>query len=819
MSQVLDDATGPTNIQASTGTVTPPVAPGTTLIWDGGTVAVGAEATITYDVTVKPIDQLNDAILVNLITGTGPGSNCIDPVQGPECITQVPQPKLESTKTVIQPSTPTPGGTITYQITVRNIGEGAAINVPVVDDMRDALDAADYNDDADANIIGSLVWTDPVLTWRGTIGAGEAVTITYTMTVHDVLDLGDGVLTNVLLTPDCPNPPVLDPTALGYDADCLTVTPVPGYVIDKSFEVVSGNDPLVPGDVVNYTVTATNVGAVALNETITDDLSQVLDDATGPTNLTASSGATPTVQGQTIVWTGDIAIGATITIQYTMTVKDLDELGDGKLDNAVTGTGETNCKSGAPTADCITSNPVKAWDLIKTANTDTVVAGGTITYTITARNVGGVDLTGLTYDDNLSAVLDDAVYNGDAVASSGGVNYVAPVLTWSGDLAVGAQAVVTYTVKVNQPFTGDKQLTNPVTTDEEGPCPPNSGDPECIVDLPGRQLNIVKDTVPADLQSVAPGETVHYRFTVTNTGNVAYLPATAVDHLADALDAANGPSNITVSGPGSASFNAATTEITWSGPLQPGETATIDYDLVVKSPMSADGWLENVVSSPDPGNNCPTDLLDANGGLTLAFGDMPPDCKTTTPIRSQRVVKSSDPGNGATLAVGQLITYTVTIANTGQAALTPATFTDDLSAVLDDATLEGSPIASSGNVSYNAPVLSWSGDLAVGAQASVTYTLRIKAGGDGQLRNTVVSNGPDSNCPDGSANGDCVTSANVLATPPPTPPASTPNTQPDPGELPATGGSSNDLLQIVLLLGLSGLALVLISRRRRRATS
>jgi uncharacterized repeat protein (TIGR01451 family)/fimbrial isopeptide formation D2 family protein/LPXTG-motif cell wall-anchored protein len=819
MSQVLDDATGPTNIQASTGTVTPPVAPGTTLIWDGGTVAVGAEATITYDVTVKPIDQLNDAILVNLITGTGPGSNCIDPVQGPECITQVPQPKLESTKTVIQPSTPVPGGTITYQITVRNIGEGAAINVPVVDDMRDALDAADYNDDADANIIGSLVWTDPVLTWRGTIGAGEAVTITYTMTVHDVLDLGDGVLTNVLLTPDCPNPPVLDPTALGYDADCLTVTPVPGYVIDKSFEVVSGNDPLVPGDVVNYTVTATNVGAVALNETITDDLSQVLDDATGPTNLTASSGATPTVQGQTIVWTGDIAIGATITIQYTMTVKDLDELGDGKLDNAVTGTGETNCKSGAPTADCITSNPVKAWDLIKTANTDTVVAGGTITYTITARNVGGVDLTGLTYDDNLSAVLDDAVYNGDAVASSGGVNYVAPVLTWSGDLAVGAQAVVTYTVKVNQPFTGDKQLTNPVTTDEEGPCPPNSGDPECIVDLPGRQLNIVKDTVPADLQSVTPGETVHYRFTVTNTGNVAYLPATAVDHLADALDAANGPSNITVSGPGSASFNAATTEITWSGPLQPGETATIDYDLVVKSPMSADGWLENVVSSPDPGTNCPTDLLDANGGLTLAFGDMPPDCKTTTPIRSQRVVKTSDPGNGATLAVGQLITYTVTIANTGQAALTPATFTDDLSAVLDDATLEGSPIASNGNVSYSAPVLSWSGDLAVGAQASVTYTLRIKAGGDGQLRNTVVSNGPDSNCPDGSANGDCVTSANVLATPPPTPPASTPNTQPDPGELPATGGSSNDLLQIVLLLGLSGLALVLISRRRRRATS
>jgi uncharacterized repeat protein (TIGR01451 family)/LPXTG-motif cell wall-anchored protein len=324
--------------------------------------------------------------------------------------------------------------------------------------------------------------------------------------------------------------------------------------------------------------------------------------------------------------------------------------------------------------------------------------------------------------------------------------------------------------------------------------------------------------VPADIQSVAPGETVHYRFTVTNTGNTAYLPATAVDHLADALDAATGPNNITVTGPGSASFNAGTTEIMWSGPLQPGQSATVDYDLVVKTPMSADGWLENVVSSPDPGTTCPTDLLNANGGLTLAFADMPADCKTATPIRSQRVLKTSDPGNGATLQVGQVITYTVTIVNTGQAALTPATLTDDLSAVLDDATLEGSPAASSGTVAYNAPVLSWSGDLAVGAQASITYSLRIKAGGDGQLRNTVVSDGPDSNCPDGSANGDCITTASVLATPPP-PPATTPTTTPDPGELPATGGNSNDLLQIVLLLGLSGAALVLISRRRRRVTS
>jgi uncharacterized repeat protein (TIGR01451 family)/fimbrial isopeptide formation D2 family protein/LPXTG-motif cell wall-anchored protein len=825
MSQVLDDATGPTNIVASTGTVTEPTPPDTTLVWEGGTVPVGGSATITYDVTVKPIDQLIDAILVNLITGSGPGANCIDPVQGPECSTQVPQPQLESVKTVTDPAppaVPAPGGTVAYAITVTNTGDGPAINVPVVDDMNAALDAATYNNDAQSTVAGELGYLDGVLTWRGNIAAGGSVTITYTMTVNAVTNLGDGVLTNVLLTPDCPNPPVLEPTAPGYDADCLTVTPVPGFTVLKSSVVASGNDPLQPGDTVTYTVTATNVGAVDLNPTITDDLTAVLDDATYNDDAVADSGQTPSYAAPTLSWTGPLTVGSTVTLTYSVTVKPIDGLTDGALDNIVVGTspeGPSNCPPGSTDPDCTEHHVVGAWDLEKTANTDTVVPGATITYTITARNVGGADLTGLTYDDDLSAVLDDAVYNNDAVASSGGVSYAAPVLTWTGDLAVGAQAVVTYTVRVNNPFTGDKQLTNPVTTGPDGPCPPQNGDPECIVDLPGRQLVIAKDTVPADLQSVAPGETVHYRFTVTNTGVTAYLPATAVDHLADALDAATGPNNVTTTGPGSASFNAGTQQITWSGPLQPGQTATVDYDLVVKAPMSADGWLENVVTSPDPGNNCPTDLLAANGGLTLAFGDMPPECKTATPIRSQRVVKTSDPGNGATLSVGQLITYTVTIANTGQAALAPATLTDDLTAVLDDATLEGSPVASSGMVAYNAPVLTWSGDLGVGAQATVTYSLRIKAGGDGQLRNTVVSNGPDSNCPDGSANGDCVTTASVLATPPPPPPATTPTTMPDPGELPATGGNSTNLLQIVLLLGLSGAALVLISRRRRRAAS
>ncbi len=187
------------------------------------------------------------------------------------------------------------------------------------------------------------------------------------------------------------------------------------------------------------------------------------------------------------------------------------------------------------------------------------------------------------------------------------------------------------------------------------------------MDLPGRQLTIAKDTVPAEISPAAPGETVHYRFTVTNTGNVAYLPATVVDALADAVDAAglahDGNRHRSRLGIGRCICKDPDVD----RPAAAGRDATIDYDMLVTTPMSGDGWIENVVSSSDPGANCPTDLLNANGGLALAFGDMPAGCKShADPLAADR--QDLGPGQRCrSLAIGQVITYTVTITNTGQA--------------------------------------------------------------------------------------------------------------------------------------------------------
>ena len=227
-----------------------------------------------------------------------------------------------------------------------------------------------------------------------------------------------------------------------------------------------------------------------------------------------------------------------------------------------------------------------------------------------------------------------------------------------------------------------------------------------------------------------------------------------------------------------------------------GATETIEYQVTVDSPIAGDGRLQNAATSPDPGARCT-----ALGG-----------CATDTPIRSVQVVKTSDPAPGAVLSVGDVVTYTITVVNTGEAPLTPSSFTDDLTNVLDDADLQGTPTASSGTVSYAAPILSWQGNLAVDATANVTYQIRIKAGGDRRLDNVVISDDPGSNCPEGSVEDDCFTESVVVIPPTTTLPPTT-TTQP-PGPLPSTGSGVIDSLLIAGLLMGAGLAVLGITRRR-----
>ncbi len=56
--------------------------------------------------------------------------------------------------------------------------------------------------------------------------------------------------------------------------------------------------------------------------------------------------------------------------------------------------------------------------IVKTANTSAAVPGSVVGYTVTVTDSGQTPYTGAVVTDDLTGVLDDAAYNGDAAATA-----------------------------------------------------------------------------------------------------------------------------------------------------------------------------------------------------------------------------------------------------------------------------------------------------------------------------------------------------------------------------------------------------------------
>ncbi|HTZ30446.1 MAG TPA: LamG-like jellyroll fold domain-containing protein [Streptosporangiaceae bacterium] len=156
------------------------------------------------------------------------------------------------------------------------------------------------------------------------------------------------------------------------------------------------------------------------------------------------------------------------------------------------------------------TNPTSGLTLAKSASVTSAAPGGAVGYTITATNTGLIPLTGATFTDAMADVLDDATYNGDAMASTGTVTFTSPNLIWTGSLAVGATATVTYSVTVNNPVTGNKSMVNTVTSTTAGSnCSSTSLPAGCSVTVPV-VTGVLSVTAPssAGLGSGSPGGTV-----------------------------------------------------------------------------------------------------------------------------------------------------------------------------------------------------------------------------------------------------------------------------------------------------------------------
>ena len=709
------------------------------LTWTGS-LAPGDSVTVTFSVTVDSPDNGNKA-MVAVASSDATGSSCpADNTTGAGCRSQVTvlTPGLTITSTAAT-STTTPGATVNYTVTITDTGQTPYTGATVADDLSGVLDDAAYSGGATATA-GTVSYAAPVLTWSGSLSPGDTATVTFPVTVSNP-DTGDKILTSTVTSAA----PGSDCAAGSTDPGCATSVPVAVLTIDSAFSPAAAT----PGTTVNETTTIVNTGqapyyGITVDFATANTAAQISDVG----NETASSG-TLSVGTTGAVWTGDVPVGATVTITGSVNiVSPYSGTQVIAITDATTAPG-SNCPAGSADPRCTaTANVViPGLTIVKTASSSFAVPGQTIGYTDTITNTGQTTYTGAVVTDSFSALLDDAAYNGDAAATTGSLSYTSPTLTWTGNLDPGASAVITYTVTVNNPDTGDKLLINTVSsTDTGSTCPPGTTSTPCrvTVSVLTPALTIAATTSPA---TAAAGGTATYTITVTNTGQTTYTGATFTDSLAGLLDDAAYGNDATATA-GTVAFTSP--DLTWTGDLDPGDTATVTFSVTVNNPDTGDHILTSAITSATAGSDCPA-------------GGTDPRCATTTDVAELAIVNTA---SVSTTTPGSDVSYTITITNTGQTTYTGATVTDPLGGVLDDATYNGDATATAGSVVFTSPNLTWTGNLAPGATVTVTVTLSVTVNnpdtGDKILTSTVTSAAAGNNCPSGGTDPRCTATVTVL---------------------------------------------------------
>jgi hypothetical protein len=370
---------------------------------------------------------------------------------------------------------------------------------------------------------------------------------------------------------------------------------------------------------------------------------------------------------------------------------------------------------------------------------------------VTVSNTGRVDLTNLNFTVPLADVLDDAAYNGNATATEGLVSFAGQELTWDGDLDQGQSAVIRFTVTVNNPDTGNKSLADTLTSTTPGStCPASGAAPAACTAVVTVLVPGLTITTTAGSATTTPGSVVGYTIAVTDTGQTPYAPATVTVDLANVLnDSAYNGDAAAVGG----TVSYAGHVLTWTGNLAPGDTATITYSITIDNPDNGDKHLVTTAVSADPGSSCP------------ASAPAPACTATVTDlIPGLTITKTADVAGAAPSTP---VHYTITVADTGQTPYAGATVTDDLTGVLGAAAYDGDATATIGALSYTSPDLTWTGSLAPGDTAVITYSVTVnnpETGGT-TLANTVTSAAPGSTCPPGNSNPQCAVTTGVISGP------------------------------------------------------
>lgn len=525
-----------------------------------------------------------------------------------------------------------PGDTVSYQITVENLGNTTLNNVAVTDSLTSVTcPALSTNGAAFVNLTGSLAPNDSVI-----------CTASYTIMQSDI---NTGQVINTASVS------AIDPTGAPVSGSATENT---GFTQKTSLSLtkVGGPPPTAVGQTVTYTFTLENTGNVSL---AAPEISDPHCDAPA-TTLTRTVGYQSGDSGTAAQNTLDS--DETWVFECTYTTVASDFLGTGEITNTATATGTP--PSGLPTPMSSAGALVQAQQNVGIAvdkvagvpnpsvvgSSSLVEEGDTVAYTFTVENTGNVELTAVTVSDPL--ITNQATNNT--------INCPLSVLP------AGMSTICTalYTLTQNDVDAGMVSNTASVTGTPTTAVPivaPSAMSGAMVTIPPSPSLTVIK-SASAIPSNIVAGGTITYSYLVSNTGNVTINGVVPVDA---------GPTfNGVAAGASLVGFTPASADLA----PNTNETFTATYavtqddlDNMAAAGTNASTAIDNTATATGTPEN---GVLAAVSPSTVETGVAP------TP-RIALVKTSSAP---ASVVVGQQIDYTFILTNTGNVSISNPTISD-----------------------------------------------------------------------------------------------------------------------------------------------
>ena len=613
-----------------------------------GTLATGDGATVSIVVNPTGVSTINNAANVTANEG--------DPNTVNNRVIEATRVNPAADLVLIKEDSPDPvllNGDVTYTLAVNNKGPSEATEVTVTDTLPAGVSFLSASAGC-RDVSGTISCT------MGTLGAGDSAAVNIVVTTTATGDLTNTAsVSSEVADPNTGDNTGTETTFVGAAAD---------LVLTKS----DSPDPVLLGEEFTYTLTVINKGPsyespVGLTDTLPPAVSLV--------SSTSSQGTCSGSSSITCVL-GSIAGGDVVTVDIVVIAG---ATGD-HTNTAVVSSGETDPRTGDNTAtETTTVNPAADLVVTKSDSPDPVFLGRDLTYTLTVRNLGPSEATGVTLTDTLPARVNLVSAPAGCAEADGAVTCVI------GTIAAGDSSTVNIVVS----STAIGSITNTVrVTANEGD--PNTGDNATVqtttVD-PAADLGITKADSP---DPVLLRSTLTYTLTVSNKGPSEATGVVLTDTL---------PAVVNFVSASTSCLDAGGTVTCQIGTLASGDSTTVSILVspTVLGAITNTARVTGAVGDPSAGDNSST---------------------TTTSVATAADLVLSNDDSADPVLLRSNLTYTLTVINKGPSEATGITLIDTLPA--------------------NSKLLSASGNCAADGR-TVTCGIGTLASGDASTVSIVVT--------------------------------------------------------------------------------